>query len=60
MRLYALILSLKTNLLRAGKTTNVQSIIQKMPIVMIKPILAMPGCVEKANPAKLDAVVNAP
>lgn len=39
---------------------NVQVIIQKMPIVIIKPILAMPGCGEKANPAKLEAVVNAP
>ncbi len=53
-------LSFKTNLLNAGSTTNVQTIIQNMPMVMIRPMLAIPSCGEKARPAKLDAVVNAP
>ncbi len=31
-----------TNLLNAGSTINVQTIIQNMPMVIIKPMLAMP------------------
>lgn len=39
---------------------KVHTIIQKMPMVMISPILDMPWCGENAKPAKLEAVVNAP
>lgn len=38
---------------------NVQVIIPKIPIVITNPMLAIPSCVEKAKPPKLDAVVNA-
>ena len=57
---YDLIFSFKTNLLNAGRTTKVQVIIQNIPMVITRPMLAMPSCGEKARPAKLEAVVNAP
>ena len=34
--------------------------IQNMPMVMIKPMLEIPTCGEKANPPKLEEVVSAP